>query len=148
MSFADFQKATGRSSTPAAAATGPARTGPPPQVDIKGTLNDLKKYGEGGSNGIAGGPAQQSLMDAYKARLQARLDAVFENPNGVSDALKANVTIAIAADGRVTSARITNSSGNAVFDAAVRAALAEITNAGPTPNGQPVTFTVNFQRKT
>ncbi len=148
MSYAEWLKTMGRSNNPAAAATtGPARSGPPPQVDLRGTLIDLQKIGAGGSNGAAGGPVTQSAMNDYLARLKARLDAAFENPAGVSGALTVNVSLTIAANGQVTNKRLTNSSGNAAFDAAVQAALDLIKNAEPPPGGHDQTFTVSFQRK-
>ncbi|MDA8390960.1 MAG: cell envelope integrity protein TolA [Gammaproteobacteria bacterium] len=72
----------------------------------------------------------QGIIDRYRALIQAKVSAAWVAPPGVHAGLRCTVAVHVIAGGQVLSARITSSSGNAVFD---RSVLAAIYNAVPLP---------------
>jgi TonB family protein len=130
----------------------PSRTVPVVGVSDAQIQNALKNFGTSTGNPTdtahSGQPAS-GVTNSYIAGLVARLQAAYENPPELVDpGLAAGVEITIAADGRVISQRLVQSSGNAIFDAAVQAALERVTMVDPPPSGQQTTFTFTFKNVT
>lgn len=73
--------------------------------------------------------AARGVVDRYKALIQARVSAAWVPVPGASG-LRCDVSVRVIAGGQVVSARIVQSSGNAVFD---RSVVAAIYNAAPLP---------------
>jgi TonB family protein len=135
------------SSTPTHATT--SRTIPVVGISDAQIKNNLNKFGSSTSNPTDtahSGQPSSGVTNDYVAGLVARLQAAYENPPELVDpGLAAGVEITIAADGRVISQRLVRSSGNAVFDAAVQAALERVTMVDPPPSGEQTTFTFTFK---
>jgi TonB family protein len=71
-------------------------------------------------------------------------------PDDVNTDAATVATVTIRRDGRVESARLIRSSGNAVVDRSVQATLDRVTDIAPFPEGakeQQRTFTINFNLK-
>ena len=131
-------------------ATRPTTARPMPAVGIDDTQiqKDLLKIGTAAGTSTTPGHTGQptsGMKSDYLAGLKARLLAAYENPAQLVDPnLKAEVEITITADGRVIARRLTATSGNAAFDAAVQEALERVTMVDPPPGGQQ-TFTFTFK---
>jgi colicin import membrane protein len=70
------------------------------------------------------------LRDAYSAAISQQIARNWLKPPGISDDLKCEALVIQMPDGNVTSAKITRSSGNAVFDESV---IKAIYKAAPLP---------------
>lgn len=81
------------------------------------------------------------LRDAYSNAISQQISRNWLRPPGISDDLKCEVLVVQLPDGNVTSARITKSSGNTIFDESV---IKAIYKAAPLP--QPPSPEV-FQRE-
>ena len=77
----------------------------------------------------AAAEAARGVVDRYKALIEARVSAAWVAVPG-SKGLRCRVLVRLIAGGQVVSARIVQSSGNAVFD---RSVIAAIYNAAPLP---------------
>jgi len=137
------------SSTPARATT--ARAVPVVRVDDSQIQKNLQNIGTSAgsvTDAAHSGQASSGVTNDYLAGLVARLQAAYESPPELLDAdLAAEVEITIAADGKVIGRRLTKTSGNPVFDAAVEAALARVTMVDPPPNGEQA-FIFTFKNVT
>jgi len=131
---ADFWKQLGISNPNQ---TRPAATGGKPVVSNVGISNHAVNTNSGGSGSSRQGSSTTSDTDNqnYINGLIARLHDALVLPGGISG-LVASVTLTIAPDGTVEDAQLVSPSGDAQFDAAVRAALARITHVDPTPDNQ------------
>jgi outer membrane biosynthesis protein TonB len=127
------QPATAKPTKP----TTPART--VPQVGLSASAEEQALQAM--ANSATGtqsteGRASSTQVSDYFSKLIARLQAAYEGPPQLVDpGLVAGFEMSIAADGRVLSWRLTQSSGNPVFDEAVKATLARVTAVDPPPNG-------------
>ena len=70
------------------------------------------------------------LRDAYSNAISQKISHNWLKPQGISDDLKCEARVTQTPDGNVTSAKITRSSGNAVFDESV---IKAIYKAAPLP---------------
>jgi colicin import membrane protein len=70
--------------------------------------------------------AERSEVEGYIAMLQQRLKDELDRTPDLDDGLVAEAEVHILADGRLTRARITRSSGDATFDSAVLRAIATV----------------------
>jgi len=100
--------------------------------------------GSGATRGRPNILASPGTDTDYLAYLRALLQGRFQAPGGVTGQY-ADVEITINADGAVEAKRITRSSGNPAFNAAVQAVMDSLTNVNPPPDGQRVTYPVRFQ---
>ncbi len=89
----------------------------------KGVVGGSTDNKIGGAGGKALSREQASVLDEYYSLLKQRLKTNFVQPPGLSDTLVARVELTIAADGSLSGARITHSSGSADFDQAVLEAV-------------------------
>jgi TonB family protein len=91
-------------------------------------------------------PQQMSALGSYSSQLRARIDAAWAKPSNLAGVrIAATVVFDVSASGRITNARLQPSSGNGAFDQSVLAAFRKIVSAGPTPTGQPHSFTMTFR---
>jgi colicin import membrane protein len=117
---------------------------------------DPKAYSEGLANGSKdsktgqGGKALTAMegteMQKYFALLQQRLKEALEKPPGLSDTLEARVQVRINADGTLTGAHVTKSSGSPEFDQAAVAAV-NATTMPPRPDKKSEILTLPFRMK-
>ncbi len=87
-----------------------------------------------GAGGKALTRAEMDLWDAYQAMLIQRIRRALEAA-GMTDNRAARVQFRLSAQGAISNARITNSSGSSEFDAAVLQAFRSIGALGPPPTG-------------
>jgi hypothetical protein len=149
MTAQQFQQSHGITATSASTAqsTAPHRgTITAPDVHVgpistSGTIGGNAAGGRGAAR-VATGPSDEDNKN-YIAELVARLQAAFQLPGDVPS-LTDEVVLTIAANGTVVSHQRQGSSGNAQFDAAVDAALSQITNVSPPPGGKQVTYQFKY----
>jgi colicin import membrane protein len=128
------------------------RTPAPPRVP-KINTDEIVKGVVGGSQNVKAGAGGRALtrdegpvMDAYFALLRERLRAALEKPPGLADTLVTTIEVRIAADGTLSAARITRSSGSPEFDRAVLAAVAR-TRMPPRPDNKTELLAIPFHMK-
>lgn len=112
----------------------------------KGVVGGSTENKTGGAGGKALTREDGPVMDAYFALLRDRLRTALEKPPGLSDTLVTIVQVSVNANGSLTGARITKSSGSAEFDAAVMAAVAA-TQMPPRPDKKSETVSLPFRMK-
>jgi TonB family protein len=66
------------------------------------------------------------VLESYYALFKQRLRAEFEPPPGLSDSLKATVSVRSNSDGSLSNARIVRGSGSRDFDRAVLEAIQRV----------------------
>ncbi len=81
-------------------------------------------------------------LQRYLAELRERIQAVFE-PSG--SRLQAEALFTVTAQGRLTDARIQQSSGDPAFDRSVLRTLQAVRTPGPPPGNRDYTFTLVFR---
>ncbi len=116
---------------------------------------EVPKVGKGVAGGSpdvkegAGGKALERMLASYDEELIAALRAAFEQdkPAVLNDSLVATVTFHVAADGTLSSVRITKPSGNPDFDAAVRAAFRRVGSIGARPDRKAEDVELDFRAK-
>lgn len=134
------------------AATTQKAAGPPKVAKIdaegirKGVVGGSVENKTGGAGGKALVRDDGSVMDAYIAMLQERLRAALEKPPGLSDTLVTVIQIRQAADGSITSAHITKSSGSDEFDSAALAAVNAV-RMPPRPDKKSEIMNLPFRMK-
>lgn len=113
---------------------------------VRGGSPDSTK-GAGGKALVRSGDSND--MDVYEAFLKSRLKAAFDDlkPTGLSDSLSADVMFLVTASGEVGNVRITRSSGNAEFDAAVLQSFKRISWPGRRPDGKTDTWRLTFRMR-
>ncbi len=117
-------------------------TTPIPHVGIDpGVIaNRLQQWGNRATRGGHAGPAttgENGSSDDYDNKLIQSVYAVFAPPQGYAG-LSAGIRLVIAPDGSVTEKQLTRSSGNDIFDNAVRLALERLTNVEPPPEHEQI----------
>lgn len=126
--------------------------GPPKiaKIDSKGIRQGVEggaaESDKGGSRGKALSREDGPLIDAYFSLLQQKLLAALNKPPGLSDTLVTIIKVRLNADGSLTGARITKSSGSDEFDAAAMAAVAA-TRMPPHPNNKAEDLSLPFKMK-
>jgi len=97
-----------------------------------------------GTSGSRSANDQRALYD-YIARLRAQIEARWERPStSGDDELSVIIRLEVAPNGRITGARILQSSGNALFDQSALRASRSVPGVGPTPEGKRYTFDQPF----
>jgi len=146
MTKAEFDRLNKTQTTPAPRAPAPPRV-------AKINTDEIVKGVVGGSQNARAGAGGRALtrdegpvMDAYFAMLRERLRAALEKPPGLADTLVTTIEVRIAADGTLSGARITRSSGSPEFDRAVLAAVAR-TRMPPRPDNKSELLTIPFHMK-
>jgi colicin import membrane protein len=117
-----------------------------PEGIRKGVVGGNTANKVGGAGGTSLTRDDGSLMDSYYTLLQQRLRAALEKPPGLSDTLVTIVQFRLGADGSLTGARITQSSGSDEFDRAAMAAVAAI-KMPPRPDNKSETINLSVRMK-
>ncbi len=132
-----------------------------PTTTKTGTAQVAKLDPEGIKNGVVGGSHENKIggaggkaltrddgpvMDAYFAMLQSRLRTALEKPPGLSDTLVTVVEVRVGADGTLSGAHISKSSGNDEFDRASLAAVAAV-HMPVRPDGKSDLVSIPFRMK-
>lgn len=148
MSYDEFAKSTGKSSSRSTAGGGTGAPGP--RVDASGIKKGVTGGAGAGSKGGGGTAlstsADGSAMERYFSMLRSRLRENHEKPGGVSDLLNAEVQFTIAANGSISGVRIVRSSGNSDFDQSVIEAFARVSMPAR-PDGKTDTIKLVFRMK-
>jgi TonB family protein len=111
---------------------------------VVGGSTDNKK---GGAGGKALTREEGTELEAYFAELLMRIKESHTPPEGVADNISAKVELFVAADGSISHARITTSSGNAEFDRSVIEACQHTRSIGPRPDGKSETVSFTFKMR-
>jgi protein TonB len=146
MTKAEFDAKNSKKPAPQVASATPKipKVGEGIRMGVEGGSTENKT---GGANGKALVATDGSVMERYYSLLQQRLrTALQERAVGLSDTLVATAQIRIGADGSLSGARITQSSGNPEYDAAVLAAIAA-TQMPPHPNKKAEVLNIPFRMK-
>ena len=132
---------------------GAPKAGPVPKIakiDTKGITSGMAGGNPAATKG-AGGKAltreEGDALDAYFSLLKRRLKEALDKPPGLSDSLVAIVEVRIAANGLLSGAKITRSSGSADFDHAALAAVARVRSIGPRPDGKSEVLNIPFRMR-
>lgn len=113
----------------------------------KGVVGGSTANKLGGAGGKALTRDEGDALDAYFSLLKRRLKEALDKPPGLSDSLVAVVEVRIAANGLLSGAKITRSSGSADFDHAALAAIARVRSIGPRPDGKSEVLSIPFLMK-
>jgi colicin import membrane protein len=113
----------------------------------KGVIGGSTANKTGGAGGTALSRDEQDILGSYMALLKQHLSQAHEKPPGLSDNLSAQAECYVAANGVISKARITRSSGNSEFDQSVLAAFSNVRTIGPRPDGEGGLFTFKFRMK-
>jgi len=123
-------------------------------VDAVGIAEGVRGGSTSNTRGGGGGRALHrdddgSEMDVYEALLKNRLRAAFDDikPTGLADTLSAEVTFLVAASGEIGNVRISRSSGNAEFDAAVLQTFKRISWPGRRPDNKSDLWRLTFRMR-
>jgi colicin import membrane protein len=92
----------------------------------KGVIGGFAENTTGGGGGKSLTAAERSVAEGYEALLLQRLKDELDRTPALDDGLQATAEFHVLANGRLTQARITRSSGNDAFDRAVLAAIAAV----------------------
>lgn len=122
-------------------------------VDVKGikegvlggsTANDR---GGGGGKALSREEADELLV--YQTLLKNELKPIFDElkPTGVSDALTADVSFLMTANGEFGNVRIARSSGNAEFDQAALESFRKLRWGKRRPDGKTSTWVLTFRMR-
>jgi len=120
-------------------------------IDTEGIAGGVVGGSTANKTGGAGGKAltrdQGDLMDAYFALVKRKLTDYLDKPPGLSDTLTAVAEFRMGADGSISGARITRSSGSEEFDRAVMEAISRFRSIGARPDHKSETVNVTFRMK-
>lgn len=127
-----------------------ATSSPPtkgPRIDGEGIAKGVVGGSVNNKVGGAGGKALKSdnedVLGAYYTMFKQRVRAEFEPPPGLSDALRATISVRSNPDGSLTQVRITRSSGSRIFDTAVLEAIKRV-KMPARPDSKAETFEFDF----
>jgi len=121
------------------------------KIDAEGIRSGVIGGSTANHTGGAGGKAlareEGDLLDAYFSLLKRRLKEALDKPPGLSDTLVAVAEVRIAADGTLSGAHITRSSGSSEFDQAVLEAITRVHSVGPRPDGKSELISFSFRMR-
>jgi TonB family protein len=113
----------------------------------EGVVGGSTENKKGGAGGKALTREEGTELEAYFAELLMRIKESHTPPEGVADNISAKVELFVAADGSISHARITTSSGNAEFDRSVIEACQHTRSIGPRPDGKSETVSFTFKMR-
>jgi TonB family protein len=113
----------------------------------EGVIGGSAANKKGGAGGKALTREEGTELEAYFAELLMKIKESHTPPEGVADNLSAKVELFVAADGSISHARITGSSGNAEFDRSVLDAIEHTRSIGPRPDGKSETVSFTFKMR-
>ena len=143
LSYEDFVKQHGQPQ-----AQQPRKTTPKPvvapRIDTKFTATIRETMVNLGALGPLS-EDEQSAWDRYIARLREALRRTWDKPSGLAHNVAAVVEFDVAANGRLSNAIITKSSGIPQFDGSVLGSISTLGSAGTTPDGRPQRLRLTFR---
>lgn len=90
--------------------------------------------------------AERTALQRYGDQLNRRLNGAWVKPANLTGVgLTVTVVFDVSSSGRITNIRLRPASGNASFDASVKAAFNRVGSGGVTPTGQGHSFTMSFK---
>jgi protein TonB len=90
--------------------------------------------------------AERTALQRYGDQLNARLNRAWIKPANLAGVgLTVTVVFDVSRSGRISNIRLRPASGNASFDASVKAAFTRVGSGGVTPTGQGHSFTMSFK---
>jgi TonB family protein len=113
----------------------------------EGVVGGSTENKKGGAGGKALTREEGTELEAYFAELLMRIKESHTPPEGVADNISAKVELFVAADGSISHARITSSSGNSEFDRSVIEACQHTRSIGPRPDGKSETVSFTFKMR-
>jgi colicin import membrane protein len=121
------------------------------RIDSEGIAGGVAGGSTANKTGGAGGKAlnreEGELMDAYFSLVKRKLKDGLDKPPGLSDSISATAEFRIGADGSISGARISASSGSAEFDRAVLDAITRFRSIGARPDHKSETVNLVFRMK-
>lgn len=124
----------------------PTRPKPAPKIDINPGIVKVPSTHIPSNADRTLSSQEQDALRRYGAQINSRLNRAWIKPANLAGVrLVVEAIFNVDASGRITNVRFNPGSGNATFDASVRAAFAKVTSAGPTPTGQGHTFRMSFK---
>lgn len=150
MSYEDFVKQQGAPTAPKPK-TKPRKTVTVQKIDISdiraALAESLSSEVERERVSRMSASDQQAVYD-YLGNVKSLLNTAFRKPSGLSSpGLYAKVRFKVSSSGQIYALEFVRSSGNEIFDEAVRDAFARVGSAGPTPNGGSYTPSLTFTLK-
>ena len=107
-------------------------------------VSRLMTVEEGASSALTA--AERTALQRYGDQLNQRLNQAWIKPDDLSGlTLVVTVVFDVSSSGRISNIQLRPGSGNASFDASVKAAFARVGSGGATPTGQKHTFTMTFK---
>lgn len=122
-------------------------------VDVEGIARGLAQGSttnkRGGGNGTAISREQADELLVYQTLLKNELKPIFDElkPTGVSDALTADISFLMTANGEFGNVRIARSSGNAEFDQAALMSFKKLAWGKRRPDGKTSTWVLTFRMR-
>ncbi len=90
--------------------------------------------------------AERTALQRYGDQLNSRLNRAWIKPANLAGVgLTVTVVFDVSRSGRISNVRLRPASGNASFDASVKAAFKRVGSGGVTPTGQGHSFTMSFK---
>lgn len=90
--------------------------------------------------------AERTALQRYGDQLNSRLNRAWIKPANLAGVgLTVTVVFDVSSSGRISNIRLRPASGNASFDASVKAAFKRVGSGGVTPTGQGHSFTMSFK---
>ena len=121
------------------------------RIDAEGIAGGVVGGSAANKTGGAGGKAltrdEGDLMDAYISLFKRKLKEALDKPPGLSDTLTAVAEFRLSADGSISGAHISKSSGSEEFDRAVLDAVGRYRSIGARPDHKSETVNVTFHMK-
>jgi colicin import membrane protein len=149
MTKEEFDRANKAKSTTSPAKGAPVKVA---KIDAEGIAKGVVGGSRANKTGGAGGKALKTdnddVLAAYDAMFKQRLRTEFEPPPGLSDSLIVEIEVRSNADGSLSSARISKSSGSSEFDRAVLDALKRV-RMPPRPDkkGEEIAFLFSMRER-
>lgn len=142
-----FDKQNKASKAPPATGGNPKVTHIDSEGIASGVVGGSTANTTGGANGRALAREEGDVLDAYFSLLKQKLKEALEKPPGLSDTLTAVAEFRVNADGSLSDARVSRSSGSDEFDRAVLDDIARFRSFGPRPDGKSETVSLTFRMK-
>jgi colicin import membrane protein len=121
------------------------------RIDAEGIAGGVIGGSTRNKTGGAGGKAltrdEGDALDLYFSLLKRRLHEALDKPPGLSDTLVAEVEFYLSADGSLSGARITSSSGSQEFDQAALEAIVHVRSIGPRPDHKGERVSIKFRMR-
>ena len=131
------------------------RQSPQAKPTFKAPTIDTRKYSDNLQNNLpttvhapSGSltAAERTALQRYGDQLNARLNRAWIKPANLAGVgLTVTVVFDVSSSGRISNIRLRPASGNASFDASVKAAFTRVGSGGVTPTGQGHSFTMSFK---